>query len=157
MKKCIVSLLLCVIFLCSCGSVNRLNTFFQKESVVFSYTGIKYKYDPSSQSFEQLNGSLKGMIITFDAENCYVTYGDYTLNTDPSVFAAFKAFDILWRNFKIDFENAVLSDDNAFVLIVDSFRFLVYYNKDSEIVGKMVAETEDGVFEYKLSEQEEAG
>ena len=116
---------------------------------------MKYTYSPTSRLFLQQDGLFKGMKVCFTDTGSCAEYGDYILETNLYSFSALYSFDILWRAFYDSETETVVSNEGAFVIIVDSSRFLVYYNEDSEIVRKLVAETVYGVFEYTLTESEE--
>ncbi len=157
MNKFIALFLICVFILCSCtaNEQDKLKRFFEKETVDFSCKGVKYTYYPAFRSFSQQDGLFKGMKVYFTDAGSNAEYGDYILETDMYSFSALYSFDKLWRAFSGSETETVVSNEGAFVIIVDSSRFLVYYNEDSEIVRKLVAETVYGVFEYTLTESEE--
>lgn len=157
MNKFIALILISILVLsaCTANEQNKLKYFFEKETVDFSCEGVKYTYSPTSRSFLQQDGLFKGMKVRITDTGSNAEYGDYVLETDLYSFSALYSFDILWRAFSGSETETVVSNEGAFVIIVDSSRFLVYYNEDSEIVRKLVAETVYGVFEYTLTESEE--
>lgn len=157
MRKYVCLIMLCAVVLCSCASVNedKLYSFFQKDDVKFSYEDVTYSYSPFFREFQVENGSFKRMKIKYTDTNCSAEYEGFSIETNIFAFSHLAFFDMLWRAF-VDAESDIsISDNGAFVLIVDSSRFLVYYNKDNEYVNKIVAETDYGVFEYMFAETEE--
>ncbi|MBO5981973.1 MAG: hypothetical protein J6Q24_05960 [Clostridia bacterium] len=128
---------------------------FFNQTVVFETMGIKYEYNSQIDKFTVLSGDYSGMEMYFTDTDCKVNFEDFSISTDPFSFPQLKLFYSLFRVYEDNFDTAVKNDDGAYALLIDSFRFLVYYNPVAEKVDKLVAETENGSFEYKVITSEE--
>lgn len=157
MKR-ILYIMLCLTVLCvsSCktNAEDGFESFFNKP-VIFETLGIKYEYDPTKNIFTVLSGDFTGMEMSFTETDCNVSFKDFSINTDPRSFPQLKLFYSLFRAYTENFDTAAKNDDGAYALLIDSFRFLVYYNSVTEKVERLVAETENGSFEYKVIITEE--
>lgn len=145
-----------VICICSCKSStgDKLRDFFN-ETVVFETLGIKYEYNSQSKIFTVLSGDYSGMELLFIDTDCTVNFKDFSISTNPYSFPQLMLFHSLFCAYVENFDTAVENDDGAYALLIDRFRFLVYYNPVAEKVEKLVAETENGSFEYKVVTSEE--
>lgn len=156
MLKKILVILLCV-FLCSCShsAESEISIFFQREKIYFEYSEITYEFNPKSESFIALNGEYKGMSVSFGTQGCVVNCNEFCIKTETNSFPPLKGFYSLYNAFKNNPSSVVSTDDGAYALLIDSSRFLVYYNTDNKKTEKLIAETADGVFEYTVNASEE--
>lgn len=154
LKKCCIVILCFFLVSCSVSVNDKFNRLFEISSVCFLHNDIKYSYSVTEREFTVLNGSFEGMRIRVTENGCTAEIDGYVLETQISAFGFLTAFDLLWQSFTAQADNAVISNDGAYVLIIDSSRFLVYYNKDNDKIEKLISETQYGVFEYTLADTE---
>lgn len=155
-KKLFVFLLCLMTCSCRANSESGISDFFSQETVHFEYMETEYEYNAEKGSFTYLSGDYMGMCVYFDESGCIITYGGFSLKTQPLDMPHLKAFHGLYSAFKNSFDSTVTADDGAYTLLIDSWRFLVYYNKDAERIDTLIAETENGVFEYTVLISEES-
>ena len=157
MKR-ILRIFLCLLIIlmasCKSGVNDGIEDFFGR-NVVFETMGIKYEYEPQNSTFTVLSGDYSGMKLFYTDTDCTVNFKDFTITTDPFSFPQLKLFYSLFCAYGQSFADAVKNDGGAYVLLIDSFRFLVYYNSVSEKVEKLSAQTENGSFEYKVLTSED--
>lgn len=139
---------------CNVSTEDSIKSFFV-DTVVFETMNIKYEYDSENNRFTVLSGDFLGMVLYFSDNDCIVNFKEFSINTDPRSFPQLNLFYLLFRGYRENFDTAVKNDDGAYALLIDSFRFLVYYNPVTEKVDKLVAETENGSFEYTVITTEE--
>lgn len=158
MKR-IIIVLLCVfcIFLSACSqdAESEIGALFQAEKVYFKYSGIEYEFVPKSGSFTVLNGGYEGMLVLFNEQGCAASCNGFSIQTKSNSFPPLKGFYLLHNAFERNINSIVTTDDGAYALLIDSSRFLVYYNTDIKKIEKLIAETADGVFEYTVLTSEE--
>lgn len=152
-----LSCLLICLLACSCKANSQKNIldFFSQETVRFKYMETEYEYNTEKDVFTYLSGDYNGMRVCFAESGCIITYGGFSLKTQPHDMPHLKAFHGLYSAFENYSDSAVTTDDGAYALLIDSWRFLVYYNKDAERIDTLIAETENGVFEYTVLISEE--
>ncbi len=158
MKRLLLFLIcLGVLFSASCKntSTDGIEQFFNQTTVVFETSGVKYRYNDPDQTFLVISGDFSGMSLCFVNNECIVSFKEFRINTDPRVFPQLKEFLSLFDAYKNNADAAVINDQNAYALLIDSSRFLVYYNSDICKVHKLVADTESGSFEYKVIDSED--
>lgn len=140
---------------CKANSQKQIFDFFNQETVRFECMETEYEYNSGTGTFTYLSGDYKGMCVCFAESGCIITYGGFSLKTQPLDMPHLKAFHGLYSAFENSSDSAVTTDDGAYTLLIDSWRFLVYYNKDAERIDTLIAETENGVFEYTVLISEE--
>ncbi len=147
-------LILVLVSSCKKTAEGSIKDFFN-QTVVFETMGIKYEYNSQINKFTVISGDYSGMELFFTDTDCTVNFEDFSISTDPFSFPQLKLFYSLFCAYEDNFDSAVKNDDDAYALLIDSFRFLVYYNSVAEKVDKLVAETENGSFEYKVITSED--
>ncbi len=147
-----ICLLMCS---CSADSDKMIKKFIESEVLYFEYLNTKYEFSVHAGEFTALDGRYKGMTVLFDESGCVIRYGEFSIETQGNNMPYLKAIQQLCYAFKNNGDSAVITDDGAYALLIDSSRFLVYYNTDNEKIDKLIAETADGVFEYTVLTSEE--
>ncbi len=146
-----------IILFSSCNNVNKnnLEKFFQNDTVVFETLGIQYEYNKTDKSFSVLSGDFSGMNVAFTNGECVVRFKEFCIDTDPRAFPQLKSFVSLYAAFKDNLDEFAVNDRNEYVLLIDSSRFLVYYDSNVSKITKLVAETENGSFVYTVVNTED--
>lgn len=146
-----------IVLFSSCNNVKKDNLvkFFQNDTVVFETLGIRYEYNETDKSFSVLSGDFSGMNVAFANGECVVRFKEFCIDTDPRAFPQLKSFVSLYTAFKDNLDEFAVNDRNEYVLLIDSSRFLVYYDSNVSKITKLVAETENGSFEYTVVNTED--
>lgn len=152
-----LSIILICVLLCSCSASDggKIRKFTESKEILFEYAGIKYEFNQEANTFTSKSGALTDTVFSFTESGCIIRCGEVSLKTQANSLPHLKSFYALFEAFKYNGDSAVITDDGAYALLIDSSRFLVYYNTDAERIDRLIAETADGVFEYTVLESEE--
>ena len=155
MKKITAIFISLLLVSCTANKENAFTDIFNTNEISFVCNEEAYVLCADTNSFLIIDGIYSGARVVFADSSCDIFYKDFSISTYSNVFPHLFAFLKLYK--AVSSGAALVETNESFVkaLLIDSCRFLVYYNQDNFSIDRIVAETVNGSFVYRFSVSED--
>ena len=155
MKKISVIVIALLLVSCTANKNNSFKDIFGLHEISFVCNEESYIFYADTNSFLIIDGIYSGVRVLFTGSSCDVLYNDFSISTCPNVFPQLFTFLKLYNAASLGISLVETNEPFVKALLIDSCRFLVYYNQDNFSIDRIVAETENGSFVYRFSVSED--